>query len=66
MIYYKILINEIDVTSSVAQGFPLSNSIGDELDSCTLILKGDFTFEKFQNVKISEPHMSEMVNWFLH
>ena len=44
MIYYKILINEIDVTSSIAQGFPLSNSIGDELDSCTLILKGDFAF----------------------
>ena len=52
MIYYRIKINDIDVTSSVSQGFPLSNSIGDELDSCTLILKGDFTFEKFQNVKI--------------
>ena len=52
MIYYRIKINDIDVTSSISQGFPLSNSIGDELDSCTLILKGDFTFEKFQNVKI--------------
>ena len=52
MIYYRIKINDIDVTSSISQGFPLSNSIGDELDSCTLILKGDFAFEKFQNVKI--------------
>ena len=52
MIYYRIKINDIDVTSNISQGFPLSNSIGDELDSCTLILKGDFTFEKFQNVKI--------------
>ena len=52
MIYYRIKINDIDVTSSISQGFPLSNSIGDELDSCTLILKGDFSFEKFQNVKI--------------
>ena len=52
MIYYRIKINDIDVTSNISQGFPLSNSVGDELDSCTLILKGDFTFEKFQNVKI--------------
>ena len=64
MIYYKILINEIDVTSSVAQGFPLSNSIGDELDSCTLILKGDFTFEKFQNVKIEASNNSDLSNSF--
>ena len=64
MIYYKILINEIDVTSSIAQGFPLSNSIGDELDSCTLILKGDFDFEKFQNVKIEASNNSDLSNSF--
>lgn len=52
MIYYRIKINDIDVTSNISQGFPLSSSIGDELDSCTLILKGDYSFEKFQNVKI--------------
>ena len=62
MIYYKILINEIDVTSSISQGFPLSNSIGDELDSCTLILKGDYSFEKFQNVKIEASNSANLTS----
>ena len=62
MIYYRIKINDVDVTSSISQGFPLSKSIGDELDSCTLILKGDFTFEKFQNVRIEASNSANLTN----